>query len=234
VAAAHPQHPHDAAGEFAGETRGWSKVLEIRDPLAILPMSRVLAGGNRTCRAVLVKALAAFPQDEATMNLAVLALSDDAEDIRRAALCELVGRNDTRVAAQFRKALGSNNDELIRRAAVGLGELRAVGSVPELIEELTVQRNKRVQEPVRRYFGDWPRVFNQPTETRLSGATRIIHGPQVGIFDSATNITVENVFRVRNVTVYRTEVLEALKALTGQNFGFDAKAWRTWYEEHRS
>ena len=168
------------------------------------------------------------------MNLAVLALSDAAGDIRSRALAVLVERTDTRVAAQFRKALGSDNDELIRRAAVGLGELKAVEAVPDLIGELTVQRTKRVEVPLRRYFGDMQRVFSTPTVTSLNGSTQITHAPQVGLFDATAGMTVENVFRVQRVTVYRTEVLEALKLLTGQNFGFDAPAWRAWYEEHKS
>lgn len=215
------------------EEDGRRQILEIRDPLAILPMSRVLGASNRTARAVLVEALSAFPQDEATLNLAVIALTDASSDIRQRALAELVARNDTRVGAQFRKALDSDNDELIRRAAIGLGELKAVESVPDLIDELTVRRVKRVQVPVRTYFGDLQSAFSTPTET-VFGNTRVTHAPQVGLFDPTAGVTVENVFRMQQVTVYRTEVLEALKLLTGQNFGFDAIAWRTWYEEQKS
>jgi hypothetical protein len=28
-------------------------------------------------------------------------------------------------------------------------------------------------------------------------------------------------------------VLEALKSITGKNFGFDAAAWRRWYQEQQ-
>ena len=200
------------------EADGRKQILAIRDPLAILPMTRVLGSGNRAARLVLAEALAAFPQDEATLNLAVLALSDGEDDIRRRALAELVLRDDTRVSAQLRKALDSDNDELIRRAAVGLGELRAVEAVPDLIEELTVRRTKRVEVPVRTYFGSLCGAFSTPTEYVLNGSTRISHRPQVGLFDPTVGFTLENAFRVQQVTVYRTEVLETLKAADRSEF----------------
>ncbi len=213
---------------------GRRQIGEIRDPLAIVPLARVLASGNRVCRELLVDRLSAFPQDEATMNLAVLALTDRDADIRSRALAELRRRDDPRVSAQYRKALRSDNDELIRRAAVGLGALGAAEAVPELIEMLTVQRNKMVEVPVRTYFGGWLNDFDEPTTVSLSGALRVNHNPEIGVVDYTGGVAVDNVFRLQRVTVYRTEVLEALKQLTGQNFGFDAAEWRTWYEERRS
>ena len=39
--------------------------------------------------------------------------------------------------------------------------------------------------------------------------------------------------QTQDVTMYRTEVLEALVAITGVNHGFDAAKWRRWYEEHK-
>jgi hypothetical protein len=44
-------------------------------------------------------------------------------------------------------------------------------------------------------------------------------------------VFVNREYQLRSVTVFRTEVMEALKRITGQNFGFDAVAWRRWYEE---
>ncbi len=37
----------------------------------------------------------------------------------------------------------------------------------------------------------------------------------------------------RWVTVYRTEVLEALRRLTGQDFGFEREPWQRWYEARK-
>ena len=38
-----------------------------------------------------------------------------------------------------------------------------------------------------------------------------------------------NEWRYRMVTVFRTEVLEALRRMSGENFGFDRGEWQNWY-----
>lgn len=211
---------------------GRAQIVQIQDPLAILPLVRVLSNGNRACREALVEALSHFPQDEATMNLAVLALIDRDKDICRRALLELKRRNDPRVIPQFRRALFSNNDELIRRAAIGLGAMEATSAVSDLINLLTAQRRKMVEVSTRSYFLDYPITFDTPTVIALGQVSQIRHNPMLGIPSiGAGMVFVDRDYQMRNVIVFRTEVMEALKRITGENFGFDAAAWRRWYEE---
>src|SRR5262249_32362648 len=122
-------------------------------------------------------------EDEATMNLAVLALVDGNEAIRSRCLGQLFRRGDARVSAQFRKALESDNDELLRRAAVGLGTFKDAVSVPDLIEELTARRVKLVEVPVRTYFGQMQVVFAGPTRISISNGVSISHTPQIGVIE---------------------------------------------------
>ena len=216
------------------QRKGRDKILAIEDPLAILPMARLLSTGNWACRDVLVEVLSRFPQDEATMNLAVLALADPDAGIRRRALLDLKRREDPRVVPQFRRALSSDNDPLIRRAALGLGMLEAKSAVPELIDVLTAQRRKWIEVPVRRYFGQYTTTFNSPTVISLGGVTQIRHAPMIGIESiGAAFVVVDSEYELRDVTVFRTEALEALKRITGRNFGFDGAAWRRWYQEQQ-
>lgn len=211
---------------------GRKSILEIRDPLAILPLTRVLSGGDFHCRVLLVEALRAFPQDEATMNLAVMALLDSESTIRDKVLADLAQRDDPRIVAQYREALRSGNDLVLRRAAYGLGYLNAREAVPDLIEVLTARRKRWVQVPVRKALGGMSRTFRRPTEIFLGAdmRVRLAHWPELGVSDYTDNIT--NEWQYRPVTVFRTEVLEALKSLTGQNFGFDRADWRGWYERY--
>jgi hypothetical protein len=213
---------------------GREKILQIRDPLAILPLARELSQGNRVCRQLLAEVLSRFPQDEATMNLAVLALVDPDEGIREATLRQLRRRDDPRIPAQFRQAL-RGEDWLVRRAARGLGMLRVEEAVPELINSLTAQRRMLVEVPVRGYINNMPRAFDGATQVVIGGSTTVVYSPTVGIILDATAPTagIRTEWQMRDVTVYRTEVLEALKEITGQNFGFDSTEWRRWYEEHQ-
>ncbi len=211
--------------------QGRARTLEIKDPLAIFPLSQVLGDGNADCRAVLVEALTTFPQDEATLNLAVLGLVDPQPEIRESALAELARRNDPRVVNQYRSALAAG-EVILKRAATGLARLQAKEAIPDLIERLTAVQTKWVEEPAYRTFDYWPEVFNGVTATCLGRTVWLAAGPQLGIPRPLiyTAYDVRNVWRFRPVTVYRTEVLEALKQLTGQNFGFEADQWRRWYQ----
>ncbi|MBU0616181.1 MAG: HEAT repeat domain-containing protein [Planctomycetes bacterium] len=211
---------------------GRAGIVEIRDPLAILPLVRVLGDGNWACREALVSVLSHFPQDEATMHLAILALVDRDEGIRRQALVELKRRDDPRVIPQFRRALSTDNDEVIKQAAVGLGLLEATAAVPDLIDLLTARRDRMVEISTRTYFGDYVITFDTPTVISLGSVSHIRHHPVLGLPALGTGLVfVNREYQLRNVTVLRTEVMEALKQITGQNFGFDAAEWRRWYEE---
>jgi hypothetical protein len=129
---------------------------------------------------------------------------------------------------------------VVKRAAVGLKKLGAEAAVPDLIRVLTVQRRKLVEVPVRKYFDGWPRVVNGRFQIlrRVSPErVGIGRGPVEDDYDQSAwksfgyEWTME--LRRRLVTVYRSEVREALRELTGQDFGFDTQKWQRWYEEYQ-
>ncbi|MCK4342579.1 MAG: HEAT repeat domain-containing protein [Phycisphaerae bacterium] len=211
--------------------KGRERLLKIKDPLAILPLAQVLSRGDVDQRMLLVEALSVFPEDEATMNLAMIALVDAEEQIRRRALSQLIRRQDPRVIAQYREALRVGNAVIQSRAAYNLGELKASEAIPDLMDVLTVEETKWVQVPVRTYFRLWPRVFSRSTVLTIGKRPAAIHQPEIGVWSLANDV--RNEWRYRPVTVYRTEVLEALRRITGQNFGFDRADWQQWYEEHK-
>lgn len=211
------------------------KILELSEPIAINPLARVLSEGGLASRELLVEALGRFPQDEATLNLSVMALADPSENIRTLALSKLVQRDDPRVVPQFRKALQSDNDELIRRASRALGTLKAKSAIPELIELLTARRVKNVQVSLKPavYFNQIAQTFDNQYVVHVGNAN-VIYTPAVAVVASGPGSGLEPQIEQREVVVFRTEVLEALKRITEVNFGFDDAAWRRWYEEHRS
>ncbi len=213
---------------------GRAKIVAIQDPLAILPLARVLAPGSWACREALVTALSHFPQDEATMNLAGIALLDPDASIRRLALAELKRRDDPRVIAEFRRALVTNNDKLILRAAEGLGLLKAKAAVPELISVLTAPRVKSVEVPVQTYLRGYYDSFTGKTHVSVTNGQWVYHAPLLEIPRPWLGpLPLGSRLSARQVTVYRTEVLEALRQITGQDFGFDQQRWRNWYLEQQ-
>lgn len=227
IAAIQSARLHSTRPEWVAEGR--DLILAIRDPLAIHPLAQVLGRGSVGDRLLLVEALAAFPEDEATMNLAALALADDDAEVRRAAVAQLAHRRDPRIIEQFRRALRVPSDTLVRRAAAALGELRADEAVSDLIACLTVQRYQWVEVPVRQWWLRFNRVFTGATVVVLGGGYQAALEPECGIYMPAS--FVHNEWQYRRVTVYRTEVLEALRRITGRDFGFDREDWQKWYEK---
>jgi hypothetical protein len=203
---------------------GRRKVLQIKDPLAILPLSQVLSEGSRAARSALVEVLQNFPEDEATMNLATLVLVERDAEVRERAVDELVRRHHPRVVSHLRRAVAGRDDVLVRRAAAALARLRTAEAIPELIDALTAERRKLVEVPITGYYRDWQLCYD--------GRAASVLPPRIGIAGDVIRVDTE--FRVREVTVYRTEVLEALRQISGQDFGFEQAAWRRWHQENKS
>jgi hypothetical protein len=208
--------------------KGYARIRGIDDPLAVPAAMRVLSAGDATCRQLLVELLGRFTTDAATANLADLALCDPERDIRRSALAALRRRDDPRVVLHFRQALAEGDDLLVKRAAEGLGALNAREAVPDLIAVLTTQRTKPVPLPMGRWFNTLPGYYGYT----YVGPLLMPIDPRFGVLWPVPRLRQPSA--VREVKVFRTEVLEALRQITGTDFGFDADAWSRWYEEHKS
>ncbi len=211
------------------------RILAIDDPLAIGPLVEVLRHGDVATRDLLIETLGRFEHPESTMHLAMIGLLDPDKTLRQRALVKLAQRDEPRVVAEYRRALQTGSDPLVLRAAWALGELGAAAAVPDLIDVLTAQRTKWVEVPVKDYFAVWPRTFADP------GASVGLYGAGGGLTASAALANgyyifadeVTNEWQRRTVTVFRTQVLEALRKLTNADFGFERQAWLEWYDSQR-
>jgi len=216
-------------------------ILAIRDPAALPVLAEVLTAGNTPTRRVLVEALAQFEEDEATKNLVVITLLDPSPEVRRLAARKLVDRCDDRVIASLRQSLRSKEECLLRNAAEALGILKTHDAFEDLVSVLSTQRLQRVRESqmialgtLRQWRDSVPIV--RATVWRTFGRIRLNRSGRrywyfplnIGCYRSGVMVGTETAFPVRMVSVHRTEVQEALIAITGQNFGFDADAWLRW------
>jgi hypothetical protein len=209
--------------------QGCARIRAIQDPLAIPAAIRVLSGGDVTCRQLLVELLARFKNDAALAKLADLALCDPDRDLRGSALAALRRREDARVVLHYRQVLVEGDDLMVKRAAEGLAALNAREAVPDLIAVLTARRAKSVPMPMGKYFNTLPGYYG--TRYVNLGPLLVPIDPRFGLLWPVPRL--EEPAAVREVTVFRTEVLEALRQLTGADFGFDAEAWSRWYDDHK-
>jgi len=211
--------------------KGRKRVLAFSDPLAIGPLTRILSRGDTRTRGLLVEALDGFDDDEATMNLVVTALLDPAEEIRLRATQALAKRSDPRITSDLRAALNSDEDEVVRNAAVALGVLRARPAALDLVNLFSYTREINTSIP----RGD---LVSAIQDSYVSGIRyRVAPGvaqaePIIGVLTSGSAVSYHPVKVRATVIVYRTEVQEALIAITGRNFGFDGDKWRAWLAQH--
>lgn len=212
---------------------GRRQILAIKDPLALPALAGVLSGGMEPTRRLLVEALAQFQNDEATMNLLVVSLFDPNRDIRRAAAVELIGRKDNRLVQQLRDALQSEEEAVMRNAAVVLGVIRADDAVEDLIPLLETKHAAYVRVPRDIYLEDLYPVYATPLPVLISGHSHLYIPRYCAVLGPGTLVGTQWTTEYQLVSVYRTEVQEALIAITGKNFGFDANAWKQWWRAGR-
>ncbi|MFQ5410893.1 MAG: HEAT repeat domain-containing protein, partial [Phycisphaerae bacterium] len=208
--------------------KGRERILAIRDPLAIPALTGVLSAGKIATRLILVEALAQFNEDEATMNLLVMTLLDPAPTVRRQAARALAPREDDRVITRLRQALRSDEESILRNAATALGILKSTDAIEDLIRVLSKETRRTVRVSRPAYLGG--------VRSSFGGRYRIAHGRRllryqptsIGVLGSGSLIGTHTSFQKQWVSIHRTEVQEALIAITGKNFGFDAVAWQRW------
>ena len=214
-------------GETLRRERAWvegrKRILAIRDPMALPALTRVLSKGGRAQRRLLVESLAGFEQDSATLNLVALTLIDADPQVREAATLELLNRSDKRIEDQWRSALHSDEETIIRRAGTALGLLKSRAAIPDLIAALRADRRVTVRVPVRRMWAGLRTAYSTGSGVIVTGS-----GPVIGVVAAGRPFYPTWTRSHRTLTIYRTEVLEALAAITGQRLGFDVEAWRRW------
>ncbi len=232
-------------------TAGREALAEISDPLAATPLFLVLSETRQVvARTAMVDTLARFTTEEAGEYLVVAALEDADEEVRQKATDHLVSRADPHVIAVLRKALADESERLVAHAAKVLAALRDTNSVPALIDVLTARKKRLVEVPYqarqryvslpgRRYWGDryrWVPIVNWVDRSGVSlGAIDLwdrLPASTIGYWYTSTTPK-PTVKQKQEVTVYFSDVRDALVDITGQDFGFDKDAWREWYRKSR-
>lgn len=222
------------AGEGARSfEEGRAHLLRIESPLAIDGACKLLGEGVPRHRALLTEFLGKHHHDDAAaVHLVVLALTDPDAGVRLSAAEQLAVRRDSRVTVVLRSALRCETDDVVRRAAVALGRVADETAFDDLVTALRTDAFPGERKTLAEIIRQLGETFNDPVRSAVND--RVVETPptiafvglarRVDRFDaSATPPKAQN----------RSEVQEALIALTGVNHGFDASAWREWRETRR-
>jgi hypothetical protein len=184
----------------------------IHDSMAIAPLGEHLKKDpHYDARMIYVEVLSRFNTHEARGPLARCAIDDSVEEVRLSCLDELEKQKDDLVAKYFADRMSDKHadDETIDRAGVALGRIKDPTSVATLVRFVAYERT--IVMPPAGGPGAMSAAFNR------NG------GGGGGLAMNQQPKTVRKLVESRGV-------LDALVAITGQNFGYDPRAWQTWYK----
>jgi len=224
-----------------GWSRGRDRILAMRDRAAATPIARILGGGAVEHRVLACEALAAIPGPEAERLLVRFVLKDPARAVFDAAVDALRLRAPDAGIRQLTRALAGTKRSR-QRAAYALGEMRSWQSVPALIGRLKAPEMRVMQAPrsSSRSSGSGAYIAVGTVTTYVADAEPVVAEAAVGWDPVIGSVVTGGVLSVGNPRVigYRTIikiiapqplVREALKKITGQDFGFEEEEWRSWY-----
>lgn len=177
----------------------------LRDPMAASNLVRILEKEkNETVRLLLIEAAAQVPSQLTLEALVKISLEDPNEELRLQALEYLVKGGGSRAVPVYIKALKSNENPIVNRAAVALGSLGDPGAIGPLIDALVTEHKRIVGNASQ---GTTYSVSPTDGTSSFGGG-----GP-----------------RLLKQELRNPDVRSALVKLAGgANFDYDADAWRAW------
>jgi hypothetical protein len=185
----------------------------IDDPSAV----KALAAGlkdNRgdEMRSLFVEILGRVGTSEAIRALSVTAIDDADEELRLSCLDQLKKKPHPDAVSYFVGRLRDKDNVTVNRAGVALARMKDPSAIGPLIEALVTIHKAKIgsgnpgQMTTSFPTGGSRSAGGMGTGMGINGAPKIVHYP-----------------------MYNQSVLDALVNLTGQNFNFDQRAWRSWY-----
>ncbi len=181
----------------------------IADPMAVKALLVNLRDDNSIpARLIYVEALAKISSPEAAMGLAVAAIEDPAEEVRLSCLDRLQSEKRPDVVAYFVSKLRAKDNPTVNLAGIALGRMKDPSAIGPLIDSLLTTHKFKIPKPGGE--GSMTTTFGKGPGGSGSGMS-MGGGPTIISKQFANQA-----------------VLDALAAITGQNFSFDQAAWKRW------
>ena len=202
-------------------------LMALEAPLSLPAAALVLGQRGPALRAALVEVFGGYEADMARLNQVAVALTDVDRDVREAAALALAKRADARVSTFIRTALRCESETIVNRAARALGWMGDRSAVGDLIDALSTRSFEGRRIEVSTLLSQLEATFAAPILVPLGPVT--IEYPSTVLLPDYRD-TVATLVSARNqpVGAFRSEVQDALIAITGENFGFEIGQWREW------
>ena len=211
------------------------KFRELRDPDAVPAIVDFLIGdANIEVRRLAVQTLSQIDGQPPIPALVRIALSDADQSLQSGAFSALTAEQRAAAVPIIERALRDESNLIVRRAAILLSKCGVRQAIPALIDALATSHKVRV--PQGPAYGA---SFNRDGSLSNSGsglppdveaAMRTGQLPYGVVIDNS-NVRAPPVKWITvRVPLKNTEALDALRTLSHQNFGYDKRAWRLWWQ----
>ena len=195
----------------AAADRAAEELREISDPLAVAAVAAALASEPVfAVRRAYVEALSHIRTPDAVATLIGTARDNPDRETRFAAVDRLLVIGPHQAVSPLVAGLASADNAQVNRSAEALGRLGLAEAIEPLIAALETKH-------LTASGGGQPAGSTSATFTPAGGGLAMGGGPKPKL-----------------VAVRNDRVLEALVALTGQNFEWEAAAWRAWLANERA
>ncbi len=215
-----------------------TQLRAVQDPDAVPALSKYFtAAPNEDQRMLYVEILTRIFGDKPVTQLVQQSLWDESQAIRKAAVAGVRQKDASKALPFYLRALKSGYNIIVNRAGDALGQLGNDTVVPQMIQALVTRHvyTELVPDGGIGATTGGGMVPGQPVLPAnidlLLAAGQLPQGVRVEYPGAPV--------RMKEITYEKDErnasVLEALNALTGQDFGYDEVAWRKWFNaQHNS
>lgn len=216
------------------------QVVALTDPAAVEPLLEVFGKVEAAeKRQMLVEALAHIGGDEAALALVDVLTRDPDDGVAAKARVALADIESDTALLKMNNLARTGNELARNRVALALADTgsRGMTGVPHLIRNLITREERIIHHEPTESQRSW---FASGTHSAyVSDLEPVVAEAAVGWNPVISYLVAGAVLDVKAtmqpwkehvwVTVRHPDALDALRRITGQDFGWDIRAWQRWY-----
>lgn len=223
------------------QAEGIREFNAIDDPYAVTAIDKFLGGHeDPQIRLLAINVFGRIQDPRRVLPLVEFFLYDGDPVVREASIVGIGSDYREQALAPLIKALGHDSNQVVNRAGEALGRIGDERVVPALIDALITSHKYKVTVPAGNSISIGMNPVGQPglvsgtpippaidllnRTGQLPYGYRVVGNQPPG---SMKTVTVR-------ASVQNGDVLNALTQLTGQNFGYDERAWLQWWTVKKS
>ena len=217
-------------------------LTDLRDPRAVPTLEKLFRNHpDREVRRLYLRSLKSISGSAPVAALVTQSLQDIDRELRRLARETIPPDQSSLAADLYAGRLQHADNVVVRRAALALDRLADERTIPRLIDALVTRHRYqvRVRDTSNTVSFDTDGSFQMGGGSRGSMLPGDVEAALLAgqLPFGAVVVPPPGTQQTRLVTVRyehnNAEVLDALKSLTGRDFGFDERTWRLWWQAEK-